>query len=96
MLKGWVSLLKRQSVWRETVLQRVVLPKVDQKWGQEYKTRIHNTGIKPQKLEEFDSCDFFATQVFVTPAFAYPKRVLLKRVFFVDEDRTVPPSTLSL
>ena len=72
------------------MLQRVVLSKVDQKWGQEYKTRIQNAGIKLQRLEEFDSCDFFATQAFVTPAFTYPKRV-----FFVDEDRTVPLSTIS-
>ena len=43
---------------------------------------------KPQRLEEFESCNFFATQAFVTPAFADPKRVLLRRVFFVDEDRT--------
>ena len=45
---------------------------------------------KLQRIEEFDSCDFFASQAFAeaTPAFADPKRVLLRRVFFVDGDRT--------
>jgi hypothetical protein len=49
-----------------SLLQSVVLPKVDQMYGQEYKTHIHNAGIKPQNLEEFDYCGFFATQAFVT------------------------------
>ena len=45
---------------------------------------------KPQSLEEFDSCDFYASQAFAeaTPAFGDPKRVLLRRVFFVDGDTT--------
>ena len=45
---------------------------------------------QPPKLQRIeDSCDFFASQAFAeaTPAFADPKRVLLRRVF-VDGDRT--------
>ena len=80
-----------------SLLQRVVLPKVDQMYGQEYKTHIHNAGIKPQNLEEFDSCDFFATQAFLTPGFADPKRVLLRRDDKRRDPRTsVPPSAISL
>ena len=44
---------------------------------------------KLQRLEEFDdTCDFFASQTFITPAFSDPRRVLLRRVFFLNEDRT--------
>jgi len=44
---------------------------------------------KSQRLEEFDdTCDFFASQTFITPAFSDPRRVLLRRVFFLNEDRT--------
>jgi hypothetical protein len=43
---------------------------------------------RSQRLEEFDdTCDFFASQTFVTPAFSDPRRVLLRRVFFINEDR---------
>ena len=44
---------------------------------------------KSQRLEEFDdTCDFFASQTFVTPAFSDPRKVLLGRGFFINEDRT--------
>jgi hypothetical protein len=49
----------------------------------------HTPPPKSQRLEEFDdTCDFFASQTFITPAFIDPRRVLLRRVFFLNEDRT--------
>ena len=44
---------------------------------------------RSQRQEEFyNTCDFFASQTFVMPAFSDPRGVLLRRVFFINEDRT--------
>ena len=47
----------------------------------------NNNDNKPKVVRppEFDTCNFYVEEV--SPAFD-PKRVLLRRVFFIDEDRT--------
>ena len=47
--------------------------------------RKRHAQLKP--LAEFDTCKFYV-QAAAAPAFTHPKRVLLRHVFFMDEDST--------